>query len=57
MNMNHTMPWCSGCFVEWYERENPNTYESSYIFDDKRRTERFAWAKAIGRAGGMKIGK
>ena len=43
--------WCSGCFNEWYENRN-----GDIVFDDKRRTPRFAWAKAIQKAGGLGIG-
>ena len=43
--------WCSGCFVEWF-RDGEN-----YVFDDQRKTPRFALAKALQRSGGASIGK
>jgi len=42
--------WCSGCFTEWYK------IGERYIFDDKRKTPRFAWAKAIQKSGGIRMG-
>lgn len=45
------MKWCGGCYVEFYEDRQGRT-----VFDDKRKTPRFAFAKALGRAGGCQIG-
>jgi len=45
------LTWCGNCYVEWYE-----TRSGVFIFDDKRKTERFIWAKAICKSGGMRIG-
>lgn len=54
---NETMPWCTACGVEYYlsRKDDPKTGRSMYIFDNRRKTERFAWAKAIIAAGGVKI--
>lgn len=48
--VNATMPWCSQCFTEY------SVGAKSVTLRPGRRTERYAWAKAIGRAGGAKIG-
>jgi len=45
-----SLSWCSGCFVEWYR-----TRACNYIFDTERKTERFVWAKAVQKSGGMRI--
>lgn len=47
------MPWCVGCRVEWYRSRDGERI----IFDDRRKTERFALAKAMNAAGGVIIGK
>lgn len=60
--INENMPWCAKCAVEYGERK---TYEDKYgtmsysyvVFDDKKKTERFAWAKALNLSGGVRIGK
>lgn len=44
------LSWCSGCFVEWYRDR-----KGRYVFDDRRKTPRFAVAKAVNKAGGVKI--
>jgi hypothetical protein len=45
------MTWCGGCFVEWYR-----TRSGSVMFDTERKTPRFAFAKALGKAGGVRFG-
>jgi hypothetical protein len=55
---NPTMPWCVNCRTEYYEgREDSETGGRRIVFDDKRKTPRFAFAKALNAAGGMRIGK
>jgi hypothetical protein len=56
---NPTMPWCASCQVEYYEsrRPDPATGRRRFVFDSKRKTERFAWGKALNASGGMRIGK
>ena len=55
---NPTMPWCVNCRVEYYDgKEDPKTDARRVLFDDKRKTPRYAWGKALNAAGGMKIGK
>lgn len=46
------MTWCSGCFVEYYTTRN-----GSVVFDDKLKTDRFIWAKALQKSGGMRLSK
>jgi len=41
-----TLTWCSGCFVE---------YSPTGMFDDQRKTDRFAFAKALQKSGGTKL--
>ena len=48
--INTNMPWCSTCFVEY------TIARTSITLDTEIRTDRFLWAKAVGRAGGLKIG-
>ena len=56
--VNPTMPWCGNCFVEYYRgKPDPRTGGVRWVFDDKRKTPRFAWAKALGKAGGMRLGE
>ena len=45
------LTWCAGCFVEWRQTRG------EIVFDDQLRTPSFAWAKAIARAGGARIGE
>jgi hypothetical protein len=42
--------WCSGCYVEWFKRGD------KFIFDNRRKTPRFAFAKALQRSGGASMG-
>lgn len=46
------LTWCAGCYVEYYQSRAGNI-----VFDDQRKTPRFAVAKAFMRAGGARIGK
>jgi hypothetical protein len=39
------------CLVEWHR-----TRDGRYIFDTCRKTERFAWAKAVVGSGGTRMG-
>jgi hypothetical protein len=48
--INENMPWCGTCFVEY------DILRSGVRLVPDRRTPRFAWAKAIGRAGGVQMG-
>ena len=45
------MPWCGNCFVEWYRSRDGERI----MFDDQRKTPRYAWAKALGRSGGARL--
>jgi hypothetical protein len=51
---NEIMPWCAGCFNEYELIKKGGAWKVES--DDQRRTPRFFWAKAIGRAGGAQIG-
>ena len=57
---NPTMPWCSNsaCLVEYYESRTvcPLTGRRRFVFDNKRKTPRFAMAKAVMASGGIRIG-
>lgn len=55
---NAAMPWCASCQVEYFlsHKVDPIGGRKRYIFDDKRKTERFAFAKAVNAAGGMRMG-
>lgn len=44
------LTWCGTCFVEWYKNR-----AGKVVFDDERKTERFAFAKAVCKSGGAKI--
>jgi len=44
------MTWCGGCYCEW------RLERGAAVFDQAQRTPRFAWAKALARAGGAQIG-
>jgi len=46
------LTWCGNCFVEF-----KITRAGNVVFDDQLKTPRFALAKALGRAGGVQIGK
>lgn len=46
------MRWCANCYVEWYRRR-----DGEIVFDTNRKTPRFAFAKALGKAGGVRFGK
>ena len=43
--------WCSGCYVEYYVRDDGKT-----VFDNAQRTDRLAFGKALQKAGGIRIG-
>lgn len=49
--INPTMPWCSDCRVEYDIRS------SEVILRPNRKTERFAFAKALNATSGLKFGK
>lgn len=38
--------WCSGCFVEYSQRG---------VLDDEKKTDRFAFAKAVQKSGGATL--
>ena len=42
--------WCTSCNTEWYRGRN------GIMFDDRRHTDRFAFAKAVVGAGGFRMG-
>lgn len=44
------LSWCAGCYTEWTVKPNGDV-----VFDTELKTPRFAWAKAIAKAGGMRI--
>jgi hypothetical protein len=48
------MTWCAGCYVEFMVRHDENGLVVT--FDDKKRTDRFALAKALAKAGGVRFG-
>jgi hypothetical protein len=54
---NEAMPWCVNCRTEYYESTNRKTGESRLMFDDKRKTPRFALGKALNVCSGIRIGK
>ena len=43
--------WCSKCGTEWYRNR-----DGDVVFDDLRKTRRFAWGKALNKAGGVSFG-
>lgn len=51
-DVTNPLSWCAGCFCEYTLASS----RQSALFDQEKRTERFGFAKAIGRAGGMHIG-
>jgi hypothetical protein len=54
---NDTMPWCVACRVEYQPASDcPRTGKNRFRFDDRLKTPRYAFAKALNAAGGMKIG-
>lgn len=58
---NENMPWCSKCGTEY----NPTMLVFSngrvrylyVVFDTELKTPKYAWGKALNRAGGVRIGK
>ena len=49
------MTWCAGCYTEFTVR-HARDGELMVTFDDKLKTDRFAWAKALAKAGGVRFG-
>lgn len=47
-----TYSWCGGCYVE-YTR---NKRSGRVTFDTELKTDRFIWAIALAKAGGMRMG-
>lgn len=54
---NPAMPWCVNCRTEYKRRENTRTGADEIVFDDKLKTPRYAFGKALNAAGGIRIGK
>jgi len=56
---NQAMPWCTACGVEYYvsRKDDPVTGRTRYVFDNKRKTQRFAFAKAVIASGGVRMGR
>lgn len=49
--LNETMPWCVRCGCEY-------TVRPFYVmFDQEKKTDRFAFAKAVNLAGGLRLGR
>lgn len=46
-----SLTWCGNCGVEWYRRR-----DGQIVFDDKRKTPRLAWGKAVQQSGGVSLG-
>lgn len=49
--INKTMPWCSKCVVEY------DINRASVTLRPERKTERYAFAKALNASGGMRLGR
>jgi hypothetical protein len=49
------MTWCANCYVEFTVRRDEEG-DLVVTFDDKKRTDRFALAKALAKAGGVRFG-
>ena len=45
------MTWCAKCYTEF------TVTNGKVVFDDKLKTPKFAWAKALAKAGGIKMTK
>lgn len=43
--------FCGGCYTEFYRNK-----DEEIVFDSKRKSDKYIWAKALMKAGGMKIG-
>lgn len=52
VEISNPIAYCAGCHVEYDVLSN----EGVVIFDQKKRTPKYAWAKAIASAGGARIG-
>ena len=46
------MTWCANCYVEFYRARDGE----HIVFDTERKTDRFALAKALAKAGGASFG-
>lgn len=46
-----TMPWCCKCVVEY------DVYRASVRLQPERKTERYAFAKALNATGGVRLGR
>ncbi len=46
----NALTWCGNCYVEFYQDK-----QGRVVFDDERRTARFAFAKAVNKAGGFRL--
>lgn len=54
--VNETMPWCVECRVEYYRSPRPDENGAArWVFNNKRKTPRFAFAKALNAVGGMRM--
>jgi hypothetical protein len=49
--VNEVMPWCCKCVVEY------DVNQASVTLRPDRKTERFAFAKALNATGGMRLGQ
>jgi hypothetical protein len=49
--INATMPWCCKCVVEY------DVNRASVTLRPERKTERFAFAKALNASGGVRLGR
>lgn len=49
--INETMPWCCKCVVEY------DVNRATVTLRPDRKTERFAFAKALNASGGMRLGR
>lgn len=49
--VNEVMPWCCKCVVEY------DVNRVSVTLRPDRKTERFAFAKALNASGGMRLGR
>ena len=49
---NATLTWCVNCYCEYYKNR-----KGEVVFDNRRKTPRFAVAKTLAKSGGFGLGK
>ena len=51
VEVTNPIKYCSGCYIEY------DVKDKNVIFDNEKKSDKYIWAKAFAKSGGIRIGK